>query len=149
MLYPLFVLWFPFQHLNVFPIAALADDGKFLLAARKCRRPTCTDYIISLDADDMSNGSSTYVGKLRCTLNQALWPLLFQSFVLRAKVSYLFLPLWLDQIFWEQSSQSMMASHLMQVQKLQKVAPLGWWIWSKFHPGSPLVTIQWPTFHMN
>ncbi|CAN1853998.1 Tubby-like F-box protein 6 [Linum perenne] len=46
--------------------SALADDGKFLLAARKSRRPTCTDYIISLDADDMSKGSSTYVGKLRC-----------------------------------------------------------------------------------
>ncbi|KAM7260016.1 hypothetical protein ACFE04_015757 [Oxalis oulophora] len=44
---------------------ALADDGKFLLAARKCRRPTCTDYIISLHADDMSRGSNTYVGKLR------------------------------------------------------------------------------------
>ncbi|BAT87356.1 hypothetical protein LR48_Vigan09g218700 [Vigna angularis] len=43
----------------------LAEDGKFLLAARKCRRPTCTDYIISLDADDMSKGSNSYVGKLR------------------------------------------------------------------------------------
>ncbi|KAG4381215.1 hypothetical protein GLYMA_15G098200v4 [Glycine max] len=41
------------------------EDGKFLLAARKCRRPTCTDYIISLDADDMSKGSNSYVGKLR------------------------------------------------------------------------------------
>ncbi|XP_009587286.1 tubby-like F-box protein 3 [Nicotiana tabacum] len=41
------------------------DDGKFLLAARKCRRPTCTDYIISLNADDVSKGSSTYIGKLR------------------------------------------------------------------------------------
>ncbi|CAN0855936.1 Tubby-like F-box protein 6 [Linum grandiflorum] len=45
--------------------SALADDGKFLLAARKSRRPTCTDYIISLDADDMSKCSNTYVGKLR------------------------------------------------------------------------------------
>ncbi|KAL5541789.1 hypothetical protein UlMin_009499 [Ulmus minor] len=44
---------------------ALTDDGKFLLAARKCRRPTCTDYVISLHADDMSKGSGTYVGKLR------------------------------------------------------------------------------------
>ncbi|KAH6808778.1 tubby like protein 3 [Perilla frutescens var. frutescens] len=44
---------------------ALADDGKFLLAARKCRRPTCTDYMISLHADDTSKGSETYVGKLR------------------------------------------------------------------------------------
>ncbi|MED6143114.1 Tubby- protein 3 [Stylosanthes scabra] len=52
-----------------FPISVkqvpLSEDGKFLLAARKCRRPTCTDYIISLHADDMSKGSNTYVGKLR------------------------------------------------------------------------------------
>ncbi|KAL5561555.1 hypothetical protein UlMin_031302 [Ulmus minor] len=44
---------------------ASTDDGKFLLAARKCRRPTCTDYIISLNSDYVSKGSSTYVGKLR------------------------------------------------------------------------------------
>uniref|UniRef100_A0A0D9Z7D6 Tubby C-terminal domain-containing protein n=1 Tax=Oryza glumipatula TaxID=40148 RepID=A0A0D9Z7D6_9ORYZ len=44
---------------------ALADDGKFLLAARKCRKPTCTDYLISLDMSDMSKGSNTYIGKLR------------------------------------------------------------------------------------
>ena len=44
---------------------ALADDGKFLLAARKCRRATCTDYIISLHADDMSKASGTFIGKLR------------------------------------------------------------------------------------
>ncbi|XP_028751629.1 tubby-like F-box protein 3 [Neltuma alba] len=41
------------------------DDGKFLLAARKCRRATCTDYIISLDADDVSKERNTCVGKLR------------------------------------------------------------------------------------
>lgn len=41
------------------------NDGKFLLAARKCRRPTCTDYIISLNCDDVSKGSSTYIGRLR------------------------------------------------------------------------------------
>jgi len=52
-----------------FSIAALADDGKFLLAARKFRRPTCTDYIISLNADDMSRESSAHIGKLRCNLN--------------------------------------------------------------------------------
>ncbi|KOM33555.1 hypothetical protein LR48_Vigan01g311100 [Vigna angularis] len=45
--------------------SALADDGKFLLAARKFRRPTCTDYIISLDADYMSRESNAYIGKLR------------------------------------------------------------------------------------
>lgn len=44
---------------------ALADDGKFLLAARKCRKPTYTDYLIYLDMGDVSKGSSTYIGKLR------------------------------------------------------------------------------------
>ncbi|XP_073159288.1 tubby-like F-box protein 6 [Henckelia pumila] len=44
---------------------ALADDGKFLLAARKCKRATCTDYMISLHADDKSKGGDTYIGKLR------------------------------------------------------------------------------------
>lgn len=44
---------------------ASTDDGKFLLAARKCRRATHTDYIISLNYDDVSRGSSTYIGKLR------------------------------------------------------------------------------------
>ncbi|PKA64813.1 Tubby-like F-box protein 6 [Apostasia shenzhenica] len=44
---------------------ALTDDGKFLLAARKCRRATCTDYLISINAGDMSKGSGTYIGKLR------------------------------------------------------------------------------------
>lgn len=44
---------------------ALADDGKFLLAARKFRRPTCTDYVISLHADDTSKGNDIFVGKLR------------------------------------------------------------------------------------
>lgn len=46
-------------------MAALTDEGKFLLAARKYKRPTCTDYIISLNGDDMSKGSSNYIGKLR------------------------------------------------------------------------------------
>ncbi|KAE9611520.1 hypothetical protein Lal_00011635 [Lupinus albus] len=44
---------------------ASTDDGKFLLAARKCRRATHTDYIISLNYDDVSRGSNTYIGKLR------------------------------------------------------------------------------------
>ncbi|XP_017975031.1 PREDICTED: tubby-like F-box protein 3 [Theobroma cacao] len=52
-------------HLYLGLTNALTDDGKFLLAARKSRRPTCTDYIISIRAEDMSKGSSTYVGKLR------------------------------------------------------------------------------------
>lgn len=43
----------------------LVENSKFLLAARKVRRATSTDYIISLNADDMSRGSNSYVGKLR------------------------------------------------------------------------------------
>ncbi|KAF5201022.1 Tubby-like f-box protein [Thalictrum thalictroides] len=52
-------------HLYLGLTQALTDNGKFLLAARKYRRPTCTDYIISLNADDMTKGSGTYIGKLR------------------------------------------------------------------------------------
>ncbi|KAI3961412.1 hypothetical protein MKX01_004081 [Papaver californicum] len=40
------------------------DKGKFLLAARRFRRGAHTEYIISLDADDVSQGSNAYVGKL-------------------------------------------------------------------------------------
>jgi tubby-related protein 1 len=43
----------------------LVENGKFMLAARKFRRTTSTDYVISLNADDMSRGSNTYLGKLR------------------------------------------------------------------------------------
>ncbi|XXG67459.1 hypothetical protein AAC387_Pa06g0808 [Persea americana] len=40
------------------------DKGKFLLAARRFKRGARTKYIISLDADDFSQGSNAYVGKL-------------------------------------------------------------------------------------
>ncbi|XP_076923586.1 tubby-like F-box protein 3 [Bidens hawaiensis] len=52
-------------HLYLSLNQATNDDGKFLLAAIKCRRATCTDYIISLNAEDVSKGSNTYIGKLR------------------------------------------------------------------------------------
>ncbi|XP_022740554.1 tubby-like F-box protein 5 [Durio zibethinus] len=41
------------------------ESDKLLLAARKIRRATCTDFVISLVADDFSRASNTYVGKLR------------------------------------------------------------------------------------
>ncbi|PPE02190.1 hypothetical protein GOBAR_DD00788 [Gossypium barbadense] len=41
------------------------ESDKLLLAARKVRRATCTDFVISLVADDFSRASNTYVGKLR------------------------------------------------------------------------------------
>ncbi|KAI4326475.1 hypothetical protein MLD38_031787 [Melastoma candidum] len=45
--------------------SALYDDGKFLLVARKLRWPTCTEYIISLNSDDVYRGSGKFIGKLR------------------------------------------------------------------------------------
>ncbi|CAN6836695.1 unnamed protein product [Brassica oleracea var. botrytis] len=51
--------------LNQASASASNDDGKFLLAAKRFRRPTCTDYIISLNSVDVSRGSSSYLGKLR------------------------------------------------------------------------------------
>ncbi|XP_031104747.1 tubby-like F-box protein 7 [Ipomoea triloba] len=44
---------------------SLVDKGKFLLAARRCRTGAHTEYVISLDADDLSQRSKAYVGKLR------------------------------------------------------------------------------------
>ncbi|RDX78818.1 Tubby-like F-box protein 5, partial [Mucuna pruriens] len=41
------------------------ESDKLLLAAKKIRRATGTDFITSLVADDFSRSSSTYVGKLR------------------------------------------------------------------------------------
>ncbi|XP_060189654.1 tubby-like F-box protein 7 [Lycium barbarum] len=44
---------------------SLGDQGKFLLAARRHRNGAHIEYIISLDADDLSQRSKAYVGKLR------------------------------------------------------------------------------------
>ncbi|XAR73856.1 hypothetical protein NMG60_11007964 [Bertholletia excelsa] len=41
------------------------ENDKLLLAAKKIRRATCVDFVISLVADDFSRASNTYVGKLR------------------------------------------------------------------------------------
>lgn len=46
-------------------LPAFTDKGKFLLAARRYRCGTHIEYVISLDADDLSQGSNAYVGKLR------------------------------------------------------------------------------------
>ncbi|XP_066362270.1 tubby-like F-box protein 8 [Miscanthus floridulus] len=45
--------------------AVLMENGKFLLSAKRNRKTTCTEYIISMDADNISRSSSTYIGKLR------------------------------------------------------------------------------------
>nr|GMC57564.1 tubby-like F-box protein 5 [Ipomoea batatas] len=43
-------------------------SDKLLLAAKKIRRATSTDFVISLVADEFSRASNTYVGKLRQVL---------------------------------------------------------------------------------
>ncbi|KAE8682287.1 Tubby-like F-box protein 1 [Hibiscus syriacus] len=45
--------------------ALLVENGKFLLCAKRTRRTTCTEYVISMDADNISRSSSKYIGKLR------------------------------------------------------------------------------------
>jgi tubby-related protein 1 len=45
--------------------AVIEEGGKFLLAAGKLRHATSTEYIISMNAADLSEESSNYVGKLR------------------------------------------------------------------------------------
>ena len=45
--------------------AVLVENGKFLLSAKRIRRTTCTEYVISMDAENISRSSSTYIGKLR------------------------------------------------------------------------------------
>ncbi|KAF3332792.1 Tubby-like F-box protein 5 [Carex littledalei] len=41
------------------------ENDKLLMAARKVRRATGSDFVISLASDDFSRNSNTYVGKLR------------------------------------------------------------------------------------
>jgi hypothetical protein len=43
----------------------LVENGKFLLSAKRTRRTTYTEYVISMDADNISRSSNTYIGKLR------------------------------------------------------------------------------------
>ncbi|MBA0551105.1 hypothetical protein Golob_022002, partial [Gossypium lobatum] len=45
--------------------ALLVENGKFLLSAQRTRRTTSTEYIISMNADNISRSSSSYIGKLR------------------------------------------------------------------------------------
>ncbi|KAI3803526.1 hypothetical protein L1987_31682 [Smallanthus sonchifolius] len=44
--------------------SSFTEKGKFLFAARRCRHGAHTEYIISLDPNDLSQGSNAYVGKL-------------------------------------------------------------------------------------
>ncbi|EFH70212.1 hypothetical protein ARALYDRAFT_891335 [Arabidopsis lyrata subsp. lyrata] len=43
----------------------LVESGKFLLSAKRTRRATYIEYVISMDADNISQSSSSYIGKMR------------------------------------------------------------------------------------
>ncbi|XP_010539730.1 PREDICTED: tubby-like F-box protein 1 [Tarenaya hassleriana] len=45
--------------------ALLVENGKFLLSAKRMRRTTYTEYVISMHADSISRSSNTYIGKIR------------------------------------------------------------------------------------
>ncbi|CAH9125632.1 unnamed protein product [Cuscuta epithymum] len=45
--------------------ALVVENGKFLLSAKRTRRTTCTEYIISMNAENISQSSNNYIGKLR------------------------------------------------------------------------------------
>ncbi|XP_051179993.1 tubby-like F-box protein 13 [Lolium perenne] len=45
--------------------AVLVENGKFLLSAKRIVHATCTEYIISMNADNISRSSNTYIGKMR------------------------------------------------------------------------------------
>ncbi|PWA47857.1 tubby-like F-box protein 8 [Artemisia annua] len=45
--------------------ALLVENGKFLLSAKRNRRSTCTEYVISMDAENISRSNSSYIGKVR------------------------------------------------------------------------------------
>ncbi|XP_037466701.1 tubby-like F-box protein 12 [Triticum dicoccoides] len=45
--------------------AVLSENGKFLLAAKRNRRTTYTEYVISVDSKNISRSSNGYVGKMR------------------------------------------------------------------------------------
>uniref|UniRef100_A0A1J3GV53 Tubby-like F-box protein n=1 Tax=Noccaea caerulescens TaxID=107243 RepID=A0A1J3GV53_NOCCA len=44
---------------------SLVESGKFLLSAKRTWRTTYTEYVISMDAYNISRSSSTYMGKMR------------------------------------------------------------------------------------
>lgn len=84
---------------DFYNLPASTEDGKFLLSARKCRRATHTDYIISLNCEDVSRGSDTYIGKLRYFSWYLTWLVNHYEHVW-IKVG------WVEKYFYSQSNKS-------------------------------------------
>ncbi|XWS40301.1 hypothetical protein CRYUN_Cryun18bG0128700 [Craigia yunnanensis] len=58
-----------------FSPASLVENGKFLLSAKRTRRTTSTEHIISMNADNISRSSSSYIGKLSYNIAQVTYEL--------------------------------------------------------------------------
>ena len=78
-----FILPFIFfsSNLLIFLIFAvlLVENGKFLLSAKRVRRTTCTEYVISMDAYSISRSNRSYIGKVRWVyfVSHSFFPLSF------------------------------------------------------------------------
>ncbi|KAF8753584.1 hypothetical protein HU200_011628 [Digitaria exilis] len=48
--------------------AVLVESGKFLLCAKRTSRPTCTEYTIFMNSENISRSSKMYIGKLRSNI---------------------------------------------------------------------------------
>jgi len=57
---------------DLIKLTAEDESDKLLLAAKKIRRATSTDFVISFVGDDFSRASSAYVGKMRQVLSIAV-----------------------------------------------------------------------------
>lgn len=89
----------------------LVENGKFLLSAKRNRKPTCTEYTISMDAGNISRSSSTYIGKLRCYIFCLNISFFYRFWMQARKMNVVAsFPGIIDQTLLGQSSESMILS---------------------------------------
>ena len=90
-------------------LTAEDESEKLLLAAKKVRRATSTDFVISLVGDDFSRASSAYVGKLRQVLSDVVATYPFASLLLSYPLTFID-KFFTGLIFWVRSSPYMIAN---------------------------------------
>lgn len=90
-------------------LTAEDESEKLLLAAKKIRRATSTDFVISLVGDDFSRASSAYVGKLRQVLSNAVTTYPFASLLYSYPLTFID-KFFTGLIFWVRSSPYMIAN---------------------------------------
>ncbi|PWA61683.1 hypothetical protein CTI12_AA365130 [Artemisia annua] len=108
----------------------LAENGKFLLAAKQNRRSTCTEYVILMDADNISRSNSSYIGKV--SLSKALRTRSVSSLI-AAEMEKKFCHLLNDSfaVFKFRYDNSNSQTHFVQTLKPAHFFVLGWHSWRK------------------